>query len=221
MYFHKAQVKQMIDKGWRISEPYSFETKKEEREIIVKELLSGPRPPKREVPKTFNGKPLNELSKKEWDDFIFSMQTPAMQAAILEQKKRNPEDDLEWILRPISACLANPEAKNQDELVKKRNVGIEEFSLVEGMRRSQKNTVGTSTLTTINEDRRNKGVEAFTYSKPANPSTADLKRLKKVEPIQDAIQPIEREEKFSEYKKGFFEKLRLWIDDRFGNWIYK
>lgn len=211
----------MTDSGWRFSEPYGFEKNKDKREAIVKELLAMPRPPARDIPKEWNGKPLNELTEKEKEEFYFSMQPPSTQAALLAQKKRNPDDDLEWLLRPIPECIANPNAKNKDELVAKRNVGIEEFTLVEGMRRAQRNTVGESKAASVDSEMRSRAVHAFTYSEPANPSISDLKRLKRLSefeavPVEQVVEKIVME------KVSVWERFRLWFNKKFGDtWIYK
>ena len=84
----------------------------------------------------------------------------------------------------------------------KRDVKIDEFTVLENYRRAQKNTAGTGDTKSVDEEGRERAINAFTYSKPAEPSVADLKRLTKAKPLENAVQPVEavkEEEKLGNY----------------------
>lgn len=213
-----------LPEGWRVSEPYVEMRNRKEFERILEEVKAGPRPPPPVIPDTFNGKAIAELTEKEREAFIVSLQPESTKKALELQKTRAPEDDIDWVLRPMPACLANPEAKNKDELVSKRALDPQEVTLVEGMRRQSKNTVGTSSLKSFDEEKRTKGIEAFTYSRPAEPSIAELRRLKKMEEIIEAVQPEEAPKSkidgdYEALSKTWREKFRLWFNEKFGDWI--
>ena len=210
-----------LPEGWRLSEPYSEMRDPKHFKRMLEESMQAPRPEKPVIPETFNGKKVSELSDSEKELFYLSLQTESTRLAIENQKKRKPEDDLEWVLRPMPACLANPEAKNKDELVSKRGLEPQEVTVVEGMRRQSKNTLGTSELSSVTEEARERAIHGFTYSKPAEPSVTELRRLKKlveVEAIRPAEAPTTADDK-REYKLTMLEKMRLWFNSKFGDWI--
>jgi len=180
-------------------------------ERMLKESLEGHRPPPPQLPETFNGKKIAELTAEEREQFIFSLQPASTKQALELQKTRKPEEDLDWVLRPMPACLANPDAKNKDELVSKRTVTPEEALIVTGLRKQARNTIGTSELYSLDEEAKARGVHAFTYSKPAEPSVSELKRLTKLEQME-AVQPAEapksQEDKVEAIEMPLYEKIR-------------
>lgn len=171
---------------------------------MVLETLDDPgRPKPREKLTHYNGKLIAELDGQEKEDFYLSMQSPAMQVALIAQKERNPSKDQEWSERPIPEnYLANPEARTQDEMVAKRELGIEETLLVEDIRRKSKNTRGQSGLSSVDAEKRTKGIEAFTYSKPAELTIAELKKVTKLTEMKSDLLESETSK-----KKGFWAKI--------------
>ena len=139
---------------------------------------------KSKAPDTWNGKPVQSLTDAEREEFIFSLQPESTQKAMVAQKTRKPSEDNDRLLRPIENALANPEAKSLDELTAKRTLGIEETLLVEDLRRKGRNTLGQSVDGSVSEEKRTAGIEAFTYSKPAVLSDADIKRIKKLNELE-------------------------------------
>jgi hypothetical protein len=179
--------------GWKVSEPYREMKQEKWFKEMLAETLAENRPPKPVVPTHFNGKPVSELDVGEKEAFIFSLQAKSTQEALTAQKTRRPEDDLEHVLRPMNPdYLAVKDAKSLDELVPRRDIDPQAYDSYKSMQRSEKNTKGTKGLG-IGEEAKRRAVEAFTYSRPAEPSLADLKRLKKITPL-DAVVATEASE---------------------------
>jgi len=208
--------------GWRISEPYSTPKQADYVKRMVEETLAeGPRPTPL-VPKEFKGKAIKDLTAAEREEFIFSMQAKSTQEAMLRQKTRKPEDDLEFLLRPIpESYLAKPDAKTKAELTGERSLSADAVQAFQSWRNNRsKNTRGESKAASVDVDKRERAIEAFTYSKPAEPSIADLKRLKKADPLEGAIAPEEGSEAKEKPPSGMVERFRLWFNLKFGDWIY-
>jgi len=148
---------------------------------MVEETLAEGARPIPLVPKEFKGKPIADLTAEERKEFLFSMQPKSTQEAIIKQRDRKPEDDLEYTLRPISEdYLAVKDAKSLDELVPMREISPDAYASYKAMQRREKNTKGTKGLSSVTPESRERAINAFTYSEPANPSVNDLKRLKKL-----------------------------------------
>jgi len=71
----------------------------------------------------------------------------------------------------------------------------------ESARRSQKNTMGQSELSSVDSEKRKKGIEAFTYSKPAELTPAELKKVTKLTEMKST--PLEPKVP----KKRFMDKI--------------
>lgn len=211
-----------LPEGWRMV-PFPVE-KIEAHERNAKEiakLIDAIPRVKSKAPDTWNGKPVESLTAEEREAFIFSLQPESTQKAIVAQKSRKPSEDNDYLLRPIENAVANPEAKSLDELTAKRTLGIEETLLVEDIRRKGRNTQGQSAQGSVSEEKRTAGIEAFTYSKPAEPSDADIKRLLKLREMKAVIpSPIYDPEPAKPKDLGRLERFRLWFNEKFGDWIY-
>ena len=176
-----------MSNGWKTSEPYRESKQARWVKEMTEETLKEGRPPNPQVPTHFNGKPVAELDAGEREAFIFSLQAKSTQEALLAQKTRRPEDDLEHVLRPMNPdYLAVKDAKSMDELVPRRDIDPQAYDSYKAMQRGEKNTKGTRGLGSSEEAKR-RAIEAFTYSKPAEPSVADLKRLKKIDPMEAVV----------------------------------
>jgi len=157
-------------------------THKEYFERMLKATLEGPRPPPVVPTKT---------------------QAHSTAMALAAQSLRDPSEDEAYWSRPINPdYLANPNAKNHDELTGKRELGIEEMILYTDYRHSPKNSMGTEDLTMQTPENRRRAVEAFTYSKPAELTKEELKRVTKLVPIEsEKLDPVEPK------PQGFWARL--------------
>jgi hypothetical protein len=192
--------KKELTGGWKVGDPYSESRQTEFVKQMVEETLAGNRPPPRVVPTHFNGKLLSDLSSEEWGDFQFSLQAKSTQEALTRQKTRDEKDDLEFSLRPIPLdYLANPEAEDLNELTAKRSLDASDIAHHNHLKQGR-NTIGKSVYSSLSKEKRKSAVNAFTYSKPASPSTADLKRLTKSEAVE-SVQPTNENDEIVEAPK--------------------
>lgn len=156
------------------------------------------------LPTHFNGKLIAELSPIEKEAFNLSLQTESTRRAIEAQKIRKPEDDFEFILREMPPCIANPDAKDKDELTGKRELGIEEFQVVDRLRKSSKNTLGESQESATTKEGKERAIIGFTYSKPAELTKEEIKKVTKLEEIKST--PLEPEKPKKGFWRSFFSK---------------
>lgn len=165
------------------------------RNRMVKELLEKPRP-KPSVPTHFNGKPISELSSSEKSEFYLSMQ-PASTQAIL---RRDPKDDVKLWERKTLNWKANPEAKSLDESVGKRTLDAQDVILHNSTK--QRNQLGDSKESSVSPDKRNSGIWAFAYSKPADLSKEDTRKITKLTEMKsEKIDPPEKQSFWSRFFK--------------------
>lgn len=207
MFSRKAQARRVTENrlppGWRITE--LLESRQTEYvKAMVAELSALPRQ-RRETPTTFNGKPIEELTQAEREEFHFSQQCESTQKALLAQKNRKPHEDIDYLLRPMPECIANPEAKSLDELTSKRTLDpsevIQDKSLKQG-----RNQLGQSEKGSVDADKRQKGIEAFTYSEPAKLTEEQVKKLTKLQEIVNTpLEPIEKPKKSWKNIWGFLQ----------------
>lgn len=194
--------------GWRIREiPNHSPEYRDYIEKGAKWLKENRRidPPK--IPTHFNGKLIADLSSSEKEAFYISMQTPNTQKLLL----RDPKDDADWQARlqgPMpEGWKAIPEADmsteaGRDKGVAKRAVDVAEFQIIDGMRQSgHANTFAQGDGSILTSENRKRAIEAFTYSKPADLSQEDLRRITHLKEIANT--PPEPEEE----TKGFFSKI--------------
>ena len=196
--------KRKLSGGWRIGEEYAQSKQADFVKRMTKETLKERegKPSIWKVPTHFEGKLIKDLDNEERERFHFSMQPKSTQDAITRQKTRDPKDDLAYVLRPMPDCVAVPDAKDLDTLAGLRNVPVSDIMLVEDLRRSQKNTKGTEDLSSLTVESRKRGIEAFTYSKPAELTLDELKKVTKLEEIKsDKIDPEKPK------KDGFLKRM--------------
>lgn len=165
---------------------------------VLDGLKSMPQAKKPNVPTHFNGKLIKDLSYEEKEEFFLSMQPESTRKAI----KRTNEERGEYWESPILGWKANPEAKSLDEAVGLRALDAKETILAEDNRRKSKNSLGDSKDSSVNKEKRQKGIEAFTYSRPAKLTAEETKRVTKLEEIVNT--PLEPE---NANEDGFFSKL--------------
>lgn len=210
--------------GWRVSQPYSVPKEGDTVKRMVEELSAIPFE-RRRGPTHFKGKPVSELTAEERREMIFSMQQPSTQKALLLQKTRDPKDDHAWANRPIpKEAIINPDAKTPEEAVgPHRNISADEYELFTANRRAQKNTIGTSDLSSVDREKKERAVHGFTYSKPANPSPDEigrLKRLKETGAVPPAEAPKQEEDKPKD-QEGLLSKAVSWLQSNLPEWFWK
>lgn len=173
------------------------------RERMTRETLEDPkRPPKPIVPTHFMGKLIAELAPGEKEAFYLSLQQKSTQDALERQKTRNPDDDIDWAQRPIPEnYLANPNASTLEELTGERTISPKEYMDYKSMQRSPKNSRGQSELSSVTKESKKRAVESFTYSKPAELTPEQIKRVTKLtEFVSTALEP-------EKPKKGLLQRL--------------
>jgi hypothetical protein len=213
------EIPKPLPNGWRMSTPYSESRKtveeKEDFDRVVKEMLSRPRP-KPYVPTHFEGKLVKDLTGEDKERFIFSLQSPSTQAAMLRQKTRKPEDDNAWLLREMPDTTPSPEAI---EAVKTRMATLTpEIILMEKGLKTGRNSLSQSTKGSVTSEKRQAGIEAFTYSKPASLEDSETGRIKRLREIKAVIAQAEaKQEERKEFKPGWIE----WIQSKLPDWMWQ
>lgn len=145
--------------GWRISEEYTESKQKEFVLKMVEETLKKPRP--KVIPST--------------------IQEPSTRA-ILE---RDPSKDEEHWNRPLP-----DEVDWKRDYTDLRNITPDEYIIFNAMRHAaNRNEIGKTNESSIDEEKREKGIQAFTYSRPADLSQEDKERIVKLIGIES--KPIE------------------------------
>lgn len=188
MYSLKDRVKYVTDKrilsnGWRVSEPYRESKQADYVKQMTTELLAIPR--QKIAPTT---------------------EQSASTQALLEAQKFRPEwrDKEYWDRALPTDWKAVPEAKSNDESVGMRSFTPTEFVLAQSARDAPKNSIGQSESSSVDSEKREKGIEAFTYSEPAKLTPEQIKKLTKLTEIVST--PLEPEEPKEE---GFLSRMQL------------
>lgn len=189
--------------GWRISEEYSEPRQAEYVKKMVEEISAIPRI-KVTGPTHWQGKLIADLTAEEREAFYFSEQQPSTQAALLAQKTRKPEEDLDHLLRPMPECIANPNATSLDELTAKRALDPQDM-ILHITAAQGRNTIGQGDAGSVDREKRQKGIEAFTYSKPAVLTPEQEKKLTRLEEIVNT--PLEPPEPKKRWFSGFWSKF--------------
>lgn len=99
------------------------------------------------------------------EDWIMSMQAPSTKDLL--EKHKDPNYKRDWTAPLPDNVLANPEAKTKDELIGKRDLGIDEISHFEAVRRRPKNSLGQSELSSTSKESRERAAHNFLVSPPA------------------------------------------------------
>lgn len=205
--------------GWRVVDLSPDSPKIAEHVKYVKsvaaQIAAIPRI-KTEVPKTWNGKPTEELTQGEREEFYLSMQQESTQKAIIAQRGRNEDEDLDHLFRPLPAEL---EWKRE---VEHRAISPEEFMVAKSNQRAAKNTLGQSEDGSVDSAKRKRGIEAFTYSEPAKLTPDQIKRLTKLEEIVNTpLLPPKPTEKWWKRIFNRTDDTRPWTDDEWNEYIGK
>lgn len=188
---------QKLSNGWRVSKPYTASKQTAWVRRMVEESLAGPRPLPPIIPTHFNGKLIADLSSSEREDFHLSMQTNAMRPLLEAQRLRDPaEDEGYWKEKFSKPIPEEAQIRNEDgsvnigarSLVDNDGLPLMDVEILRAHRKNSKNTMGTTDLSSMTPERRAKSMQAFTYSKPADPKAEDLSRLTKLTEVK-AVQP--------------------------------
>jgi hypothetical protein len=202
------EKKTKLGNGWRMGEPYTGSKQAEFVKRMYEETMEQDRraPPK----------PLPVFtSEEEKQAHILAMQQPSTKANLERQKTRKEEEDLDWVLRSMADCIAKPEAKSLDELTGKRALDPADVVIIEDIRRKGRNRRGESKASSVDKAKRERGIHAFTYSEPYAPTLDEMKRLKRLNPM-DAVSPEIAPKKLKKHI-GFWD----WYHDlefRFWRW---
>lgn len=217
--------KKQLSNGFRVSEPYSVsKTGIDVADMVAAIKRERPLEP-RAVPTHFKGKLVSELSASERDEFIFSIQAKSTQTTL----SRDPKDDAAYIYAKKNTPIdPSAQVRDQDGNIDygTRHLELEEIDLIKQNRYSPKNSLWQGTESGASEETRKRASEAFTYSKPYNPTMAELERLQKlqgVDPTEVSIPEFgAHEADKAEYKLDLRERFRLWFNEKFGDsWLFK
>lgn len=213
------EIIKQLPNGWRLSPAYFDSKETEYVRWMAKELLAMPRNAPN-VPTHFNGKLIKDLSPEERDAFLFSMQPDSTKSAMEAQKQRHPSEDIDHLLRSMPECLANPSAKNREELVGTRPVAPDEIAFFERERRKGGFKLGESKESSVPPEKRDRGVQAFTYSKSYIPTDQELKKLIKGKPMDNAVVQPEKGAIQKKKKLTLRQRLHRWFfkDSAYKNW---
>ena len=162
-----------LPNGWRLSAPYPESKEADYVKRVVEELKAIPRI---KMPVSLE-------------------QTPVTQALLDAQKLRPEHQDAEYIRNKMDAPISEA-AQIRDASgginVGTRQLGVEEMLIAEDIRHKGRNTLGQSEASSVDTDKRQAGIEAFTYSKPADLTQEQIKRLTKLtEIVNTPLEPVE------------------------------
>ncbi len=209
-----------LPEGWRISELSGSKLDAHLKYVaqVSKEIDAIPRI-KNRGPTEWNGKPIELLTQEEREQFYFSQQPKSTQDAMLRQKERKPSEDIDYLLRPMPECIANPEAKNLNELTARRQLDASDV-ILHNSTKGNRNTLGESKASSASE-RRTAAIEAFTYSRPANLSDSDISRIKKLTELEaiNAEWPEEPIKMGSE--EPWISRAVTWLQGKMPEWMWK
>ena len=137
-------------------------------------------------------------------DFILSLQAPSTQRTM----KMNDKELEEYRNRPLPAnWLANPDAKTNDESVGMRPITAQELTLEEQRRRTIKNTLGQSENSSVSELGRERGIQGFLYTPPAQVTTKEVE-TKAVNLVEYKSEPLKEEWIELPWWKAILHKLK-------------
>lgn len=128
---------------------------------------------------------------------VSNIQAPSTQATL----DRDPAlDEAHW------------NRKNPDELEWKREVvervvTAKEVLIEEEIRRKGRNTLGASTMGSVDPVKKSKGIEAFVYSNPANLTEEQKKKLTRLEEIASSLFEPEKKKPGSGFREWFQGKF--------------
>lgn len=108
---------------------------------------------------------------------VSTIQCASTQAILNRPKEKDAEH---WNRPVLKEWMYNPDPKTPEEFdiaVAKRSVTLEEVVLVEGMRRSVKNTLGQQEEPSLSKELKEKAINAFYHSPPAELNQLEKARV--------------------------------------------
>lgn len=173
--------KRVLSNGMRVSEPYSISKQSEYVRRVTEEIRASPR---EKIPGTTTQAPSTVM--------------------LLEAQKNRPEcdDAAYWKMRRDTPIDPKAQLRHEDGTINHgtRSLGIDEVLLVEDTRRKSKNAIGQSEEGSVDAQKRERGIQAFTYSRPADLSQPEIDRVKVLGGM-DAVIAIEKPRPKPEEKK--------------------
>lgn len=163
--------KRVLSNGMRVSEPYTVSKQSAYVKRMVDELKAIPR--EKRPPTT--------------------TQEPSTVALLEAQRLRPESEDAAYIaLRRNTPIAKEAQVRHADGTVNtgERHLNYQDVLLFEDNRKKARNTMGQSELSSVDAEKKEKAIQAFTYSKPAEPAAEDLKRLKSLTEM-DAVMATE------------------------------
>jgi hypothetical protein len=121
--------------------------------------------------------------------------------------ERDPALDAQMKLR-----IPDPEKyKTLHPSLVERKIDVQEFLLIEGMRRSVKNTIGQSDQSATTPERKEKAINAFMYSQPAELTIEQMHKLTEMNKITEYTGPVPQTKKknWLDLIKDLFGKGRV------------
>lgn len=121
-----------------------------------------------------------QISSAEYNAAILAMQPASTRATLM----RTADEQAAWLSRPISTegqTTAATRLEDLEKLVPARPVTLEEISLIEGIRRRPKNSIGQAEDSAFTPERRQAAAHAFAYSPPAALTEAEKAKVSQIE----------------------------------------
>ena len=178
--------------GWRVSEPYSVPKQAEYHQEQAKRMRADPSYKKREIDPAL-------LVKCPYTGKMIDPQTPSTMQMLQAQKEGKVRD---WTAPLPDNVLANPNAKNKDELVGMQPRDTNQVLIAEMIRKAEKNTGGESKESATTPGRREKAVHSYIVSPPVKESEIDWDRVKGL--VEIVSQPIVEEWKELPWYRAFW-----------------
>lgn len=176
--------KRELSNGWRISEPYRESKQTAYVKQVTEELLAIPR---QKIPPT-TVQPASTQATLDRD--------PALDA--LHWNRQTP---LEWKAVPDADLTTE---WGREKAVAARQLKPQEMLLIEDIRHKSRNTLGDSDSSSMDKEKRETAIQAFTYSKPAELTAEQLKRVTKLEEIVNTpLDPPKKPKKKTLLEKWF------------------
>lgn len=181
--------------GWRVSEPYTTPKQAKYHAEEAERMRKDPSYKKREIDPSL-------LVKCPYTGKMIDPQSSSTMQMLQNQKEGIVRD---WTAPLPDNVIANPNAKNRDELVGVRAFDPEQVSHVESVRRRQKNTGGESKDSATTDESRARAEHSFIVSPPADMSKEDPSRIQGL--IEIVSQPMVEEWKELPWYRALWHKI--------------
>ena len=140
---------------------------------------------------------VSELKKINREKIPPTTKQPESTARLLalsdeEAEKRRSEifDPLYWMKLKETAQTGTAESVEQDLAETAARVGAHNIIVEENRRRSQKNTLGESQLSSASDERKELARQAFTCTPPAPLNSVEKQKITELEKLQEIKEPV-------------------------------